>query len=362
MPQTDQGATTSAVDKTVMPPQGFQPVDEPGTVAGDADQPRIALSHTRQECADGRPDFSRPVPNTGYIWWYVDAVSDDGRHSMTLILFIGSVFSPYYALARRRGLGDPENHCSVNAILYGERGKRWTMTERGRQALQRDRDHLQIGTSAARWDAGCLTVDVDEVGVPLPRRSRGRIMVEPGFIGRHAVSLDQGRRHCWWPIAPCARVRIEFEKPALRWEGEGYLDSNSGDRPLEEDFREWTWSRGSDRDGTTVFYDLSDRTGQHRSHAVHFDAKRGQASMVTTPPLIDLPRTGWRMPRAARGERDHPPRVISTLEDTPFYARSLIRQQIGDRELTAVHESLSMTRFVHPVVQCMLPFRMPRRG
>jgi carotenoid 1,2-hydratase len=362
MTQADHGASTPAVDNTVLPAQGFQSVDDPDTSAIDREQPRIALPHTRQECAAGRPDFSRPVPETGYVWWYVDAVSDDGRHSMTLILFIGSVFSPYYALARRRGRGDPENHVSVNAVLYGASGKRWTMTERGRTALQRDRDHLQIGASTARWAAGCLSVDIDEVGVPLPRRSRGRIVVEPSFIGSHAVSLDRDRRHCWWPIAPCARVRIEFEKPALRWEGEGYLDTNSGDRPLEADFLEWTWSRGSDRDGTTVFYDLTDRTGQQRSHAVHFDARRGQAGSVTAPPLIDLPGTGWRIRRAARSERADPPRVISTLEDTPFYARSLIRQRIGTRELTAVHESLSMTRFVHPVVQCMLPFRMPRRG
>ncbi len=33
----------------------------------------------------------------GYAWWYVDALSDDGRHGLTLIAFIGSVFSPYYA-------------------------------------------------------------------------------------------------------------------------------------------------------------------------------------------------------------------------------------------------------------------------
>ena len=29
---------------------------------------------------------------------------------------------------------------------------------------------------------------------------------------------------------------------------------------------------------------------------------------------------------------------------------------------TAVHETLDMRRWVRPVVQAMLPFRMPRRG
>ena len=49
--------------------------------------------------------FDAPVPHGGYAWWYVDALSDDGRHGITIIAFIGSVFSPYYAWAppaRRR--------------------------------------------------------------------------------------------------------------------------------------------------------------------------------------------------------------------------------------------------------------------
>ena len=60
--------------------------------------------------------FDQPVAPGGYAWWYVDALSDDGLHGITLIGFIGSVFSPYYAWARRRGGGDP---C---ALLRAERG------------------------------------------------------------------------------------------------------------------------------------------------------------------------------------------------------------------------------------------------
>ena len=56
-------------------------------------------------------------------WWYLDALSDDGRHGLTVIAFIGSVFSPYYALARRRGAGDPLDHCALNVALYGAGGR-----------------------------------------------------------------------------------------------------------------------------------------------------------------------------------------------------------------------------------------------
>jgi carotenoid 1,2-hydratase len=56
------------------------------------------------------------------------------------------------------------------------------------------------------------------------------------------------------------------------------------------------------------------------------------------------------------------PTVIETLEDTPFYARSVIAGDLMGERVTAVHESLWMDRFTSPVVQAMLPFRMPRVG
>ena len=77
-------------------------------------------------------DFAAAVPSNGYVWWYLDALSDDGESGLTIIAFIGSVFSPYYAWARRKGDAGPENHVAVNVALYGKGGKRWSMTERGR--------------------------------------------------------------------------------------------------------------------------------------------------------------------------------------------------------------------------------------
>jgi carotenoid 1,2-hydratase len=60
-------------------------------------------------------------------------MSDDGRHGLTIIALIGSVFSPYYAWARRRGPTDPEHFCALNVALYGV-DKGWAMTERGDRA------------------------------------------------------------------------------------------------------------------------------------------------------------------------------------------------------------------------------------
>ena len=48
------------------------------------------------------PDFNVAVPPSGYRWWYLDGLSADGQRGLTVIAFVGSVFSPYYAAARRR--------------------------------------------------------------------------------------------------------------------------------------------------------------------------------------------------------------------------------------------------------------------
>jgi carotenoid 1,2-hydratase len=52
--------------------------------------------------------------------------------------------------------------------------------------------------------------------------------------------------------------------------------------------------------------------------------------------------------------------VISTLEDAPFYARSLIGHRVDGEDAISMHESLDLDRFANPVVKAMLPFRMPR--
>ena len=52
--------------------------------------------------------------------------------------------------------------------------------------------------------------------------------------------------------------------------------------------------------------------------------------------------------------------MVRTLEDAPFYARSLVAAKLLGESVILMHESLSLDRFRMPVVQAMLPFRMPR--
>jgi carotenoid 1,2-hydratase len=299
------------------------------------------------------------VPSDGYAWWYLDALSDDGQHGITLIAFIGSVFSPYYAWARRRGAADPTRHCAVNVALYGPSAL-WAMTERGAAALRRDRDHLTIGPSELRWDGDGLTVHINEYGSPIPRPIRGTIRLMPSAVESRTMALDPAGRHVWRPIAPCARVEVALTAPALYWAGPGYLDTNRGARPLEADFRRWDWSRARTADGALVQYDVESCVPSSDRRLAMRYRRTGGVEDIAPLPSRDLPLTGWRVRRRIGGVPGFEPKVIETLEDTPFYARSIIQTGFPDGPVTAMHESLSLDRFAAPWVQAMLPFRMPR--
>ena len=79
------------------------------------------------------------------------------------------------------------------------------------------------------------------------------------------------------------------------------------------------------------------------------------------PPRAALPMTGWRIARGTQAEGGRAS-VVRTLEDTPFYARSIIEAKLLGERVHAMHESLSLDRFRLGVVKAMLPFRMPRRA
>ncbi len=310
---------------------------------------------------NGEPDFAEKTPSGGYLWWYVDAVSDDGAHGLTIIAFVGSVFSPYYHWRLARGAADPEDHVAINVALYGPKGG-WAMTERGKGSLDRSRTHFRVGPSALRWENGGLTITLDEIGAPFPKRIRGAVRLTPAALTGRAFQLDEPGRHRWRPIAPVARVEARFDDPALAWSGPGYMDSNIGMEPIAAAFHNWDWSRAPCRDGAAVLYDMRRRAGGRKVMALMI-GQDGSIRDFDPPPATTLPPGRiWRARRAIGCEAGGSAQVLHTLEDTPFYARSLVKTRLLGEDVTAFHESLDCDRLRRPWVRMLLPFRMPRRG
>ncbi|MEM9668011.1 MAG: carotenoid 1,2-hydratase [Pseudomonadota bacterium] len=300
--------------------------------------------------------FDRTVPETGYTWWYIDGVSDDGHHAFVIIAFVGSVFSPYYAW---RGWQDPDNHCALNIALYG-RPSRWAMTERGKGQTQRSPDTYIVGQSGLRVEGNDLIIMVDERAAPLPMPVRGRIVVSMSHQARNAFYLDANKNHFWQPICTSARVDVTFDAPSLSWSGHGYVDMNVGHEPITSGFDYWDWSRTPLPDGKTrVRYVTDAPSGDRRDLNLTFDR---DGSFAHASDLLDCRASKtpiWRIERRAGELAGNTPRVHRTLEDTPFYSRSLLAYPEGAGGLT-VHETLSCHRLRSGIVKSMLPFRMPR--
>ncbi len=289
-------------------------------------------------------------------------MSADGRNGLTIIAFVGSVFSPWYGWS---GRGRPDDHCALNAAFYGPDCDRWTMTERGEGKVERDAANLQIGPSALSWDGDDLIIRIDEITAPvppmpmLPAKLKGTVRVSPTAINDQAFSIDGEGRHMWRPIAPRARISVTLDEPSVSWTGEGYLDTNAGAEPLEDAFEVWDWSRAHLKDDSAVLYDLKKKDGSALSLALRFD-RHGRPEPVQPPPHAGLPKTIWGMERHTRADADQPVEVAHTWEDTPFYSRSAIRTHLFGEPCEAIHESLSLGRLRSPFVKAMLPFRMPR--
>lgn len=298
-------------------------------------------------------------------------MSDDGRHGLTLILMVGSVFSPFYRREIERGRGDPERHAAVNLALYDlarpggswlgplfrrKTGDHWVLTEGAR--VERDRQSLTIGDTQATWDGRELRVRVREKTAPLASNVTGTLVVRPAAVEDEVHALDAAGKHIWSPIAPFGRIEVDFGEPGLRWTGPAYLDHNAGDEPLARGFRGWTWSRMTSADRTVVIYDVDRLDGSFHRIARSFHAGGARETYTGGVATLPLSTTRFQMARSARAPSGDAAKLGRTLEDTPFYARSHLVGTLDGRPAEGVHEVVDMARFESRVVQHMLPYRM----
>jgi carotenoid 1,2-hydratase len=292
----------------------------------------------------------------GYRWFYLDAVSDDRASSIVVIALLGNPFSPRFARARAQGSARALDHCAMNVAVDAPGLRRWALTERTRDAVRRDSSHVAIGASSMRrLDSGVVVVDLDERSAPWGTPIRGRIRLEPVVTHDCVVTLDGAGEHDWCPRHPLARVHVSLENPRLEFSGTGYLDENSGVRPLETAFDRWSWSRVATEHEVGITYDVELRCGQKRSHGIRI----GKDAVVPfdAPRARDLGRTRFALPRRLHSEGGDAT-LIRTLEDGPFYARSVVETTLGGRSAYGMHETVCLERFSSRWVQFLLPFRM----
>lgn len=274
---------------------------------------------------------------------------------------MGSVFSPTYFRARARELWpEPSRFCALNVALYRAGGRRWAFTEHPHDRVRRSADALELGRSRLAWEGDALVVHVDERSAGLGAPLRGVVRLRPRGCFDHPLALDAEGRHSWWAVAPRADIEVEMERPRFRFRGSGYHDTNFGREPLERGFSTWDWSRAELCGGTAVLYDARPRQGAPREQGLLF-GEDGRVEPFEAGVLHRLPRTGWGIERGIRAHPGEPPQLLRTLENTPFYARSLVETTLAGQRVVAMHESISLDRFASPVVQRLLPFRI-RRG
>ncbi|MCA9544428.1 MAG: hypothetical protein KC613_08560, partial [Myxococcales bacterium] len=286
----------------------------------------------------------------GYRWWYLDVLDPERGLGLTAIVFIGSVFSPRYFAARRRGQAtaktpDPMDFCAVNLVLHGPSGGRFVMTEVPRAAVDRGADHLTVGGTTVRWAGDTLRVDFAERAAPFGQRVEGRVELRPRHLFGPRVDLSGDGAHTWSPIAPLADATVTLRHPEATFSGPAYHDMNWGDAPLEQHFARWHWARARQPDGATVIYDTDRRDGSHGRVGLRFDAD-GTHRPVEVPEAVALPPTGWRLPRPTRAPAGARVAVAQTLLDAPFYNRSALTVTPADcAPFPAVHEYLDLDRF-----------------
>lgn len=274
---------------------------------------------------------------------------------------LGNVFSPYYARSRAAGPSDPLAFNTMNVAYYGKEGGAWALTEQGPAALRRSTDSLAIGSSRLLLDSdGSLTVLLDEKTAPFGRTLRGRVHIVADAWRHESFALDRAGRHRWSPLALGAAATVDLELPRKRtWTGKAYVDTNFGVEPLERGFSSWDWSRSNGNGSTHVVYDVVRRDGTRGIIRRSF-RDDGSSEPLEGVQVARLPRTRWGVQRVVPSDVGSRARVVRSLEDTPFYARTLAETTLGGERHHLVHETVDMDRFESGWVRFLIPFRMRR--
>jgi carotenoid 1,2-hydratase len=208
-----------------------------------------------------------------------------------------------------------------------------------------------------RWDGDRLIAEICERTSPLGRPVQGTVTLRPELLSGLALQIDGRGEHRWWPVAPLARVEVDLPEPGVRFVGHGYYDVNAGQVPLEAAFDTWSWSRARSGDTAYLTYDAAELQGTRRSLAFKVSA-RGEVQDIAPVWSTPIGRTWFGLTPEARLDLGQHCRVVRSLEDGPFYARSLVSMRFDGQPVVAMHESLAAQRLRRGWVRWMVKHRM----
>lgn len=207
-----------------------------------------------------------------YEWWYVDALSADGRTGFVFIFFAGLPFSPDYLTDHERRRGPSAlDHVAVFAAVYRD-GRQVCYAldryDRATFSASRDRLDVAIGANTCRFDGSAFAVAVDLPLLLGGSRLTASLALSPR-VPASAVDFGGGAgdaEHVWNPLAPSCAVSGEIALHGGRgwsesFDGEGYVDHNYGEKPLTEGIRRWHWGRAHLGDRTLVYYHTEPERG-----------------------------------------------------------------------------------------------------
>lgn len=308
--------------------------------------------------------------SAAYEWWYLDAISTDGRNAFVFIWFAGLPFSPDALTNHERGRpASARDHVAMFTAVYVD-GKQiaYALNRHAESEFAASREGLRVRvgqSSLVQRDGGELVAFVDAPMLFGGGRLSGDLRVCPagpdgGGIGEVAGDAD----HVWNPLVPSCSVAGSLrltggdgsEKWSSEFEGRGYLDHNYGRRPLTEGIRRWHWGRAHLGDTTIVYYHTEPTSGPDESVLAVID----DSPIGVNCSDVRFSATDWRRrvlcPRfpnkvEIRGLRGSE-RVTFTarrrhvVDWGPFYMRFLcdVTAMIGGRELTGT----AITEYLDP--------------
>lgn len=325
----------------------------------------------------------------GFTWFYVDIVDDRGQGA-TLIWSWGLPFLPGYAAASRAGRPQlPLDRPSVNLVVYGGGRERFYLLSEfppDQCSWGDDGRSWRIGDCSFAWTdtpgaaGGAPTRELRatlDLALPTGGRATGQLSLS-GSLRRDSESADAGVpadpacTHRWTPMIGAGRGRLELQTPggALRVEGNGYHDRNSGAQPLHGlGVQSWWWGRLALPGRDLIFYRLQPTADGAAVRDLVVELAADGTSRVREDAglaVSGLRRSAWglRWPTGATfADPDGQPvkvDVSALLDNGPFYQRYQLRGRCGSDEGYGIGENLVPDRVDTHLLRPLVRMRVHR--